>query len=145
MKEIKFRAWQKFHKKMVEVKIIDFKDGKINSITVKYPKGTCPRIITYTDDYGDFRLTKDGGNVLNLMQFTGLKDKNGKEIYEGDIVRVTAGEYFQGIYEFDGVEVVKDIRDGLEFMYADDTEILGNIHDNPELIPRPTDEDGELL
>ena len=80
-----------------------------------------------------------------LMQSTGLKDKNGVEIFEGDIVQYRDGEYsYLGIvkrdcYQFfiDGIEP----DDNYDFIDVSNTfdgtsslEILGNIHENPELL-----------
>ncbi|WP_250858946.1 YopX family protein [Enterococcus faecalis] len=80
-----------------------------------------------------------------LMQSTGLKDENGVEIFEGDIVQYRDGEYsYLGIvkrdcYQFfiDGIEP----DDNYDFIDVSNTfdgtsslEILGNIHENPELL-----------
>mgnify|MGYP003629767402 CR=1 FL=1 len=78
-----------------------------------------------------------------IMQYTGLKDKNGKEIYEGDIID-------EGIVRFGIVDIednegcsynqvcgfyIKDLRFNDEYhMDLRDTEVIGNIHENPELL-----------
>lgn len=75
-----------------------------------------------------------------LMQFTGLKDKNGKEIYEGDVVREDNFEklgpqqivWFGGVFWLDNNHVL--ISD-----HEDDPvrcEIIGNVHENPELLTK---------
>jgi uncharacterized phage protein (TIGR01671 family) len=78
-------------------------------------------------------------------QFTGLTDKNGKEIYEGDICRILSGEEHQGYREYDQKGIIK--YSGLSFdLVVDnvwqgiyngpdfDIIVLGNIHENPELL-----------
>jgi len=74
-------------------------------------------------------------------QFTGLRDKNGKEIYEGDIIRNVKGlvKTQSGEYEDDAeVFVVKyeDAKFNVSYyaQVANSLEIIGNIHDNPELL-----------
>ena len=78
---------------------------------------------------------------LKLMQYTGLEDKNGVEIYEGDIVEtVYNGEVFAGVVVYDLSEVDFKVTDGKEkygrnFQYLtgnDENEVLGNIYENPE-------------
>jgi len=71
---------------------------------------------------------------FKIMQYTGLKDKNGKEIYEGDILDLPVdGEFslceitFTVDRDFNGWEITpQHVQDGAE--------VIGNIHENPELL-----------
>ncbi|WP_445448711.1 YopX family protein [Enterococcus faecalis] len=124
----KFRAWDKRHNEIVSVHEINFKND------------------TLTTESIDNGISKDVQMlVFILMQSTGLKDKNGVEIFEGDIVQYRDGEYsYLGIvkrdcYQFfiDGIEP----DDNYDFIDVSNTfdgtsslEIIGNIHENPELL-----------
>ena len=98
---------------------------------------------------------KTSGSIedFNLMQFTGLLDKNGKEIYEGDIVRLDKECYFSERINFDYPERVGVVEyNSASFFMAKDTssmlsycvhassitsfwgEVIGNIYENPELL-----------
>lgn len=84
----------------------------------------------------DFDIINKGDSKSVILQFTGLKDKNGKEIYEGDIVIPFSLENKMNksviVYEF------KEFRIKGESLYWNwdlrQIEIIGNIYENPELI-----------
>lgn len=126
MREIKFRAWDKIRKVMFEVTTMDMDDS-----------GQFPQRI---EDGEPLRFI-DRKNV-ELIQFTGLKDKNGKEIYEGDIVKflsilgnICIREVFlktQGDISY-CFKIVNEGNFGLNSYDADNYEIIGNIYENPGL------------
>ena len=123
MKDIKFRVWDNernamFNSKSVD---IDFFEGKIEitSDTIRYDE-------VYTDEIKDFEL----------MQYVGCKDKNNKEIYEGDIVKTKEhiGQiiYSKGMFFIDVKgDFYLPIYNVSEFM-----EVIGNIYENSELLER---------
>lgn len=67
-------------------------------------------------------------------QYTGLTDKNGRKIFEGDIIKANNGHI--GYVAFAEGGFVKACRCHFNFtnLYGDNQEVIGNIHDNPELI-----------
>ncbi|MBC2037914.1 hypothetical protein HCB14_00500 [Listeria marthii] len=124
MREIEFRAWDK------EVKEMDYNPSVIE-IWQNKPINE------------QFRLESE--EKLVWMQYTGLKDKNGKKIFEGDIVRNINGEYsYIGIVNKDRYTFyIKGVapKDNYDFADVSDTVtgkssliVIGNIHENPELL-----------
>jgi len=114
-REIKFRAWDDREKMWVDLsnRAIS-EDGKVCFVEDQF-------------------LSLDEHFPI-LMQFIGLKDKNGKEIYEGDIVKNHNG-YTKFIEWEDGGFVVKS-KTRIDFCQdcADNCEVIGNIYENPNLI-----------
>ncbi len=139
MREIKFRAWDKEERKMLDFSLKGMIDGS-QELLVDFEGGVWKR-------EKDKRLTPMNYKLI-LMQYTGLKDKNGKEIYEGDIVGFArnkfAGEIlplnpFKGFYIKwkKGCARIRYTEDGTEPIWGNHTislEIIGNIYENPELL-----------
>ena len=121
MKETKFRAWDESTNTM--------------SYEVEFHR--------FSDCYG-FRMElehhkKHWVNVDSkfVMQYTGLKDKNGKEIYEGDLLKMDyhGDNIFEVVFD-NGAFCIKPFMspDTLVDDYTDQAEIIGNIYENPEMV-----------
>ena len=118
MREIKFRAWDKEEKEMRQVVVMT---GDAYEISVRDIHGE-----RYWQDYKTFEL----------MQYTGLKDKNGKEIYEGDIVRCIGYVNLLKVRFSDGGFLFGDMHASASSRH--DREIIGNIYENKELLKEVT-------
>ena len=124
-REIKFRAWIKELNEIREVEYINFWKKMIS-----YPNKFCKEYYLNADFY-----------EIELMQYTGLKDKNNKEVYEGDIVKLRANHGIGVIKYYDewGAFVVEYIKPrplavlGMNY-YKEDIEVIGNIYENSELL-----------
>lgn len=121
----KFRAWSKKFERMYDVTIIDFENGDVG----------------LKDEYGGVAI----GDIkqLILMQSTGMFDKNGVEIFGGDIVLTTrlidyTYKDFKGVVKM--LEGCWLIDTGTDAVYLwseiEENEVVGNIYQNSELLER---------
>lgn len=121
-REIKFRAWDDKSKKMWAPEVICFmKDGKAKAGLVMTPAQAK-------------KGQHEGWFYDNpLMQYTGLHDKNSKEIYEGDILK-----YFNNrmeVVEYEGGGFSPFAIPGREIVkMPSEVEVIGNIYENPEIM-----------
>lgn len=133
MREIKFRAWSKISCEMFTVVMLAFPFGE-NRVIVSGRGGS-------TDTENDDCI---------LMQFTGCHDRNGQEIWEGDIVK-----YFINTGFWTGRDDPPDIDEMTEYIEAvywmdeltgfnplcgtpyEDIEVIGNIYEHPEMLKEP--------
>nr|DAS92262.1 MAG TPA: YopX protein [Caudoviricetes sp.] len=118
----RFRAWDKEYKEMVQVDALVFDE----------------QIIKAT--YKNGNVVKEDLKNYVLMQSTGLRDKDGKEIFEGDIVKMAKNvyselTYYEVVRHRGGAYRLESKRYGCElWLRHTDCEIAGNIWENPELL-----------
>ena len=123
MREIKFRVWDTHKRMWTEYRIHD-------GVVYFLDKSTGVWVGKYDKRYKEF----------DLMQYTGLKDKNNKEIYEGDILFESFGErYYKVIFENGSFKAevewyFEEYYFDLIDVVAQNCEVVGNIYENPELI-----------
>ena len=115
----KFRAWLKNENKMMEVRVIDWNN----------------EVVDLFNPHIEIPLDK-----IELMQSTGLHDKNGKEIFEGDIVKMAKDVYSEPTYyeivrHRGGAYRLESNQHGCElWLRHTNCEVIGNIYENPELL-----------
>ena len=123
-REIKFRAWLKEDKKMENVKTMDFTDKSI-------------QYLEKNEFINAYLLRRVSFDDVELMQYTGVKDRNGKEIYEGDIIICKYGpqiamevkwvdEGFRTLGKYDGDNYVGFVKNNAE--------VIRNIYENKNLL-----------
>ena len=129
-REIKFRAWLKEEKKMVNVETIDFSEKSI-------------QYLEKNEIIDAYLLRTKFLEDVELMQYTGIKDKNGKEIYEGDILKDNKGRISKVVWHgsFAGFVYSYIDKDNEEYCNPNNLhlcymkmEVVGNIYENKNLL-----------
>lgn len=128
MREIKFRAWDKKEKWMVSPSL-DY------AITLHGELGKLSESGWWEFNDGERWMSEN----FVVLQYTGLKDKNGKEIYEGDIVKEAKWGEIKKV-EWDGYRFLPftgacDCCEDYGTWIGGECEVIGNIYENPELLP----------
>lgn len=130
----RYRAWDVLAEKMIdEILMISFVRKEIIG---KFSDGSTSVPLKFEDE-------RNGEDVI-LMQSTGLVDKNGKEIFEGDVVRqvrtqpTTGNEIITGVVTMlEGACLIMNDYEQLASVLwseTDENEIIGNVYENPELL-----------
>lgn len=128
---LKFRVWDKWRKVMYPVTGLDWRIEGPSDIALDSIWSVRP----YMDGVGIEVSLADG----TLMQFTGLHDSQGHEIYEGDILRLTGEKETLAVVEFvDGAFKARNGPDSIAWLdvvltAADESIVVGNRFENPEL------------
>ena len=123
----KFRAWDTHEDVMNRVDYIDFANGVVG---------------LSNEDVKDYEQPI---HRVKLMQSTGLRDKNGVEIYEGDVINAENDMWSEyqtdpivegGVVFESGAFVVSDKYSGEKFTFwvLEKIKVIGNVHENPELL-----------
>lgn len=121
----RFRVWDKIHKTMYKADDVKYIDIEKNQIYVETPS---------PEQLNCYRLRD-----VDVMHSTGFRDKNGKEIFEGDVLvtedglldgvveyRTDLGMWTNSLFRYNNFERLCNV--------ADSTYIIGNIYKNPELL-----------
>ncbi|HFW7124731.1 TPA: YopX family protein [Streptococcus pyogenes] len=136
----RYRAWSKQERRLIpseDILAIDYENEEIDAQKIYFEDGLPVERDIYTY----------GSDNIELMQSTGLTDKNGKEIFEGDILKVTDKHSWLEVVSFSenkGMFVSKEIHKNTDIPESPlwdlfitnlfQMKIIGNIYENPELV-----------
>lgn len=121
MREIKFRFWDDTLKEMI------------------WPNANFTTMVIRLNG----RVTDGSVNMVGtLMQFTGLKDKNGVEVYDGDVIRSESGIFTEPVTlivhthdeDWPGTVMATSEDNHCPLWDATPCEVIGNIYENPEIL-----------
>jgi phage uncharacterized protein TIGR01671 len=133
MREIKVRAWHKPYKQMCQVESLQFDgNGVYTAVLIEKP-------------FNDRRLVE--ADEILIEQYTGLKDKNGTEIYQGDICSFISktGKHTGVVERLDNLAGfgLRMVKNNFRYTFSnldtlgvnlDTLKVIGNIHKDPELL-----------
>lgn len=149
MREIMFRGKRLDNGKWIEGHLIRCENGRTRICESKTD------IFCYEKDCSIIQTVAHETETFTVGQYTGLKDKNGKRIFEGDMIKPFDEEIDKMVVEFHHGQFLLCLYGERGYMaeygweeegnygcfeaeslssYGDDIEVIGNIHDNPELL-----------
>lgn len=123
MRQIKFRAWDKENKRMLPVYLTDMDSG----------------LMPISGDW-DY-VIRPFEDECELMQFTGLIDRNGRDVYEGDVyqfppARNDTPPFIDLVEDLQTFFEAKGLREGEYTWDYSEIEVIGNVWENPELLTK---------
>lgn len=138
MREILFRGKRRDNRKWIEGSLVSFLNYKSAAILVSKSTAFFPKKSTTFCTNSCYEVIPE-----TVGQYTGLIDKNGRKIFEGDIVEIplfvtckeptVAVVVWNELYAKFGLEA-ESIKTDFYYYFSDEMKVIGNLHDNPELL-----------